>query len=87
MTANETGIYDHCGTPVTITGYCGKHRPKWSAANLTLLRVTYHDTGRTGHVHGVNLRGKPEAIDAAVDAAPVVELTAAELKAALAEAE
>lgn len=94
MTATTPQVFNRWGTRVTITGYCGKHQPKWAAASLILLRVTYHhsDEGGSdeqGYVYATSLKadGGWPTIDAAVDAAPKVELTAKELKAAMKAAE
>ncbi len=92
MTATTKQICNRWGTPVTITGYCGKPQPKWAGVPLILVSVTYHDddgTTRTGYQFVCNLRadGGWQTIDAAVDAAPVVTLSAKELKAAIKDAE
>lgn len=85
-------IFNRWGTRVTINGYCGKVQPKWANVPLMLVRVTYHDddqTERGGFQFATNLRadGGFGDIEKAIDAVPEVELTKAEMKAAIAEAD
>lgn len=82
-------IFSRWGNSLTIIAYCGKHKPKWAAGPLVLVKARFDDDGRERfmHTHSMKADGGWQEIDAAVDAAPEVTLTAAELKRALREAE
>jgi ABC-type phosphate/phosphonate transport system substrate-binding protein len=81
-------IYSLFGRKLTVTGYCGKHRRKGYAHDMILLRATRQDDGATRYYSYFTLRadGGSDEIDAATDAAPVVELTGKELAAAIEQA-
>ena len=81
-------IFTRWGDEITVSAYCGKHQPKWAGVPLILLKVKYQDDHER-FAHPVNFKadGGWAEIDAAVDAAPVIELGPKELKAALKEAE
>lgn len=81
-------IFTRWGDAVTVSAYHGKHKTTWCALPLMLITTTYAD-GKTRFAHPISLRadGGAVEIEAALDAAPEVELDADTLKDALKQAE
>jgi hypothetical protein len=78
-------IYSRFGGEVEVVGYCGKYKPGQSAKECKMVRVKFADGSGTLDVFEFTLKadgGYPE-IDQAVNEAPEIVLTAAEIETAL----
>lgn len=78
-------IYQRFGLCLTIVGYCGFHQPTGFAAPIMLVKVRYEDDGLEGFQFPIFLKadGGTKEIEAAIDAAPEIELGPKALKAAI----
>jgi hypothetical protein len=84
-------IYTKWGDRVEIVENAGRHKPSWAEeSELTLVRLVYPDDGyrtRFEFAHALRAEGGWPVIEAAVNAAPKLELAGAALVEALKEAE
>jgi hypothetical protein len=81
-------IYSRFGCHLKITGYCGKHQPKGYAAPVMLVRAIREDDQATRHyfAHALKADDGLNEIEAAIDAAPEITLTKADLAKAIEQA-
>jgi hypothetical protein len=83
-------IYTTWAEPVEIVAFAGKHPRRGDKLPMLLVRVKRLEEPRDefhAFVHTLRADGSVPEIDAAVDAAPEVVLTARDLRQALKEAE
>jgi hypothetical protein len=94
MKENNMAIYSGWGSRIEILAYCGKHKPKGYAVPLVLVFANRTDPDRPElpaekHYYlasSLRADGGYAEIEAAVAAAPVVELPLSELEKALGQA-